>query len=907
MKQFVCILAVVMSAFISPVWGAGAPVPGVIQAEDYNSGGEGVAYHDTTAGNTGGAYRSDNVDIEAGAGAVNGNNVGWIVAGEWLNFTVNVSTSGTYQVRYRVASQLAGPFTVQLSVDGQPADAVTFSGTGGWYNWSNVDSPAPFTLSNGTHTVRLDFSSTDFNLDEFEFSMTGNVDTNVPPYLNPTNSVTVRVDDLMSRMSLDEKIGQMCQATKSALASPADVRNFYLGSLLSGGGEGPEVNTPAAWADMIDAYQAQALSTPLQIPILYGIDAVHGNNNVYGSTIFPHNIGLGATRNPELIAQAAQVTAAEVAATGANWTFAPTMAVARNEAWGRTYESFSEDTDLVTELSVAAIEGFQGAAISSPSNILATAKHFAGDGGTAGGVDQGNTVLDEATFRELHVAPYIDAIAAGAKTIMVSFSSWNGVKMHGHSYMLTDVLKGELGFEGFLISDWAGVDQVNPNYSTAVVQSINAGMDMVMVPYQYANFLSILKTAVLAGQISTNRIDDAVRRILTVKFEAGLFEDPYAQRELLADVGSAAHRAVARQAVAESMVVLKNDANLLPLAKDLTRIHVAGKNADNLGYQCGGWTMSWQGGSGATTIGTTIRQGIESTVSAGTTVTYSLDGTGAAGADVGIVVVGETPYAEGAGDTSNLNLSSSDLSAINNVRAAGIPVIVILVSGRPMFVESELPNWDAFIAAWLPGTEGQGVADVLFGDTFPVGILSHSWPRNSQIPVNLGDAGYDPLFPYGFSVHVAGDIDTDGLADRWEALHGLDPYDDGSVNPEFGATGNPDGDAGDNLYEFRSGTHPQLAESILRILDVQSVPVSNAVYVTTHTVPGYHYGIDYTETLGTSMVWNAFANQSNGIGTWIETSSVETNHTFVDDFTPSTSGGAPSAGQRFYRIRSTAP
>jgi hypothetical protein len=290
-------------------------------------------------------------------------------------------------------------------------------------------------------------------------------------------------------------------------------------------------------------------------------------------------------------------------------------------------------------------------------------------------------------------------------------------------------------------------------------------------------------------------------------------------------------------------------------------------------------------------------------------VTYSLDGTGASGADVGIVVVGETPYAEGAGDNSNPSLSASDIIAINNVRATGIPVIVILVSGRPMFVETELPNWDAFIAAWLPGTEGQGVADVLFGNTFPVGILSHSWPRNAQIPINLGDPDYDPLFACGYSVYVNGDIDNDGLTDRWEALHGLDPYDDGSIDPDNGAAGNPDGDEGSNLYELNTGTHPQRAESIFRIMDVQHAVISNqpSFHVTSYTVPGYQYGIDYAEMLGTSVVWNAFANPANGTGTWLETSSTETNHTFVDDFTPATSGGATAAESRFYRIRSVAP
>ncbi|NDV62926.1 carbohydrate-binding protein [Puniceicoccales bacterium CK1056] len=725
-----------------------------------------------------------------------------------------------------------------------------------------------------------------------------------PVYLDPTASVSDRVDDLLSRMTLDEKIGQMTQANIGSVSPKSDITDYYLGSLLSGGGEAPATNSPLAWADMIDDFQDYALATTLQIPLLYGIDAVHGHNNVYGATIFPHNIGLGATRNPDLIRQTAEVTAIEVAATGAHWTFAPAVSVARNEWWGRTYESFSEDTALVSEMGVAALQGFQGTDLTADTSILGTVKHFAGDGGTDNGIDQGNTILDEATLREIHLAPYVDAIAAGARTIMVSYSSWNGVKLHGSQYLLTDVLKGEMGFDGFLISDWAGVDQVNGNYSVAVITAINAGVDMVMVPYNYINFITTLRNAVNAGQVSQARIDDAVRRILTVKFESGLFETPYADRHLLGQVGSAAHRAVARQAVAESLVVIKNDNQLVPLAKDLSRIHVAGKNADDLGNQCGGWTISWQGSSGATTIGTTIRQAIADTVSPGTTVSYSLDGSGAAGADVGIVVVGETPYAEGAGDDTNLSLDPSDLAAINNVRAAGIPVIVILVSGRPMYIESHLPNWDAFIAAWLPGTEGQGVADVLFGDVFSTGTLSHSWPKDFSVPVNFGDAGYDPLFPFGFSIYVEGDMDGDNMTDLWEVRNAFDPYDDGTLYPLLGPAGNPDGDIGDNLYEFESGTDPHSASSVFKVMSFQvdsAAPQDNA-QVTVTTVPGYIYTIEYNDgDLENPSSWNAFTNQDNGIGTWLETSATESTFTFIDDFTPDTSGSG-TLTKRFYRV-----
>ena len=501
-------------------------------------------------------------------------------------------------------------------------------------------------------------------------------------------------------------------------------------------------------------------------------------------------------------------------------------------------------------MGAAEITGFQG----TTTNVLACAKHFAGDGGTlwgtgaSGKIDQGNTVADDATFQTLFLAPYQPAIAAGAMTIMVSFSSVNGVKMHTNTNLITNVLKGQMGFTGFVISDWAGINAIDSNYSNAVVKAVNAGIDMVMVPDIYQTFQSYLKGAVLSGQVPSNRVDDAVSRILSVKFQAGVFEQPYARRQFLADVGSAAHRAVARQAVAESLVVLKNNSNLIPLPKNLSRIHVAGKNANNLGNQCGGWTISWQGGAGAITTGTTILQGISNAVSAGTAVTYSLNGTGAAGANVGIAVVGETPYAEGNGDTTNLFLSASDLVTITNMHAAGIPVIVILVSGRPMYVESQITNWNAFIAAWLPGTEGEGVADVLFGDVFPRGMLSFSWPRNNQVPVNVGDAGYNPLFAYGYSVYANG---------------------------------------------------------VFRIVNAASSMASNAptFSVTVSTMPGYKYTIQYADQLPVNpSSWNAFTNAGNGFGTWTETGSTESTHTFVDDFTALTSGEAPSA-TRYYRVR----
>ncbi|MCL5020810.1 MAG: glycoside hydrolase family 3 C-terminal domain-containing protein, partial [Bacteroidetes bacterium] len=513
------------------------------------------------------------------------------------------------------------------------------------------------------------------------------------------------------------------------------------------------INAASSWADMCDQFQSYALQSRLRIPLLYGIDAVHGNNNVKGAVIFPHDIGMGCTRDPLLVEKAARVTAEEVVGTGINWAFAPCIAVARDIRWGRTYESFGETPELQAEMADAMVKGFQCANLSDRSSVLACAKHFVGDGGTEEGKDQGNTVCDEATLRRIHLPGYIQAIKDGVGSIMVSYSSWNGLKMSANRYLLTDVLKGELGFKGFLVSDWAAIDQLQGDYSTQVETAVNAGIDMVMVPDNYKRFISTLVALVNDGKVPMSRIDDAVRRILREKFLMGLFDHPYADRSLTATVGSSDHREIARECVRESLVLLKNENKVLPISKNLKKIVVAGKNADDLGNQCGGWTISWQGSSGDITTGTTIFQGIKEVVSPNTDVVYSRDGSGAAGADVGIVVLGETPYAEGAGDRTDLSLSSEDLAAIENVKKAGIPVVVVLVSGRPMIVNSALADCDAFIAAWLPGTEGEGVADVLFGDYKPTGKLSHSWPRSmSQIPISYGDPNYDPLFPYGFGL-----------------------------------------------------------------------------------------------------------------------------------------------------------
>ena len=570
-----------------------------------------------------------------------------------------------------------------------------------------------------------------------------------------SNNQTIdqKVESLLNQMTLQEKVGQMTQADRSALQNIQDIKNYYLGSLLSGGGSAPADNSPSGWADMYDSYQNIALQTRLKIPLIYGIDAVHGNNNVKSAVIFPHNIGMGCTWDPVLVQKAAEVTAEEVVGTGINWTFSPCIAVARDIRWGRTYESFGETPEIQQIMSKVEVLGYQGTDLLSPTSILACAKHYVGDGGTTGGTDQGNMQCDEATLRAIHIPGYISAIKAGVGSIMVSFSSWNGEKMSENKYLLNDVLKGELGFKGFLVSDWGALYQLKGDFKTQIAAAINAGIDMVMVPTDYKGFISSLISDVNDGSISISRINDAVKRILTIKMEKGLFDHPLTNRTYTAQVGSVAHRKVARDCVNESLVLLKNANNILPLKKNLSKIFVAGKNANDLGNQCGGWTISWQGSSGSITTGTTILQAINSAVSSSTQVIFSQDGTGGQGADAAIVVIGETPYAEGSGDRTDLSISNADYQTLVNVKNANVPTVVILISGRPMILTNILTLSDAIVASWLPGTEGEGVADVIFGDFNPVGKLTHSWPRNmNQIPINYGDQNYDPLFPYKFGL-----------------------------------------------------------------------------------------------------------------------------------------------------------
>ncbi|MCZ0986744.1 glycoside hydrolase family 3 protein [Streptomyces diastatochromogenes] len=608
------------------------------------------------------------------------------------------------------------------------------------------------------------------------------VDAHGLPYLDAKLPFRRRVADLLSRMSLAEKAGQMTQAERGAVGGGGDIATYALGSLLSGGGSTPTPNTPEAWARMIDAFQLRAQATRFQIPLIYGVDAVHGHNNLAGATVMPHNIGMGATRDPELAERAGAVTAAEVRATGIPWDFAPCLCVSRDERWGRSYESFGEDPALVQSMETV-IQGLQGRAdgrdLSRNDKVLATAKHFVGDGGTQYGssttgtytIDQGVTKVTRQQLEAVHLAPFQTAVDRGIGTVMPSYSSLDvlgdgqgPVKMHARADMINGVLKNRMGFDGFVISDWNAIDQLPGDYASHVRTSVNAGLDMMMVPYGYKDFTGTLVDEVRAGRISEQRIDDAVSRILTQKFELGLFEHPYADTTGAAAIGSPAHRAVAREAAAESQVLLKNTGGLLPLKKS-EKVYVAGSDADDIGNQSGGWTLTWQGSSGNTAPGTTILQGMRA---AGGNVTYSKDASAPTdGYDVGVVVVGETPYAEGVGDVGNghsLQLSAADRAAVDRVCAA-MKCAVLIVSGRPQLIGDRLDRIDALVASWLPGTEGEGVADVLYGRRPFTGQLPVTWPRSeSQLPINVGDESYDPQFPYGWGLTTLTRVPQGGTA-----------------------------------------------------------------------------------------------------------------------------------------------
>jgi len=580
--------------------------------------------------------------------------------------------------------------------------------------------------------------------------------------------VNDRVAALLSQMTLDEKIGQMTQIEKNAIDA-TNAAAFNLGSILSGGGGFPSPNTPQAWYDMVTAYQQAALGTRLGIPIIYGVDAVHGHNNVEGATIFPQNVGMGATNDPALVQQACAATALEMNATGVRWDFGPVVAVPQDIRWGRTFEGYGEDTDLVSRLGAACIEGLQGSGLSADDTAAATAKHFIGDGGTAFGsstasgptgpylLDQGVDQMDEATLLRLFLPPYLAAVDSGARIVMVSYSSTTAGKVHGDHHLVTDILKGQLAFTGFVVSDWGGVDQVVPgDYPASLAQGINAGIDMVMVPTDYVRFITTMKSQVQAGTIKQDRIDDAVTRILRVKFEMGLFEKPMPAAGRVAEVGKDADRAIARTAVARSAVLLRTSPNVLPIAASGKMVLLAGEGADDVGIQSGGWTITWQGAAGQITSGTTIQGALKARL--GDNLTFDRNAAFPAGtkADIGVVVVAERPYAEGVGDSSTLALPSEDVALLAKVRPLVNKLIAVVLSGRPMIL-GDAASADAVVEAWLPGTEAAGLADVLLGDKPFVGTTPYTWPKKAADAARAGKSACDgAVYPVGYGLDATG-------------------------------------------------------------------------------------------------------------------------------------------------------
>jgi beta-glucosidase len=590
-----------------------------------------------------------------------------------------------------------------------------------------------------------------------------------------------RITDLMATMTVEEKVGQLVQGDIASI-TPDDLRKYRLGSILAGGNSDPGGRydaSPAEWLALADAFYDASMDTSQggkAIPVIFGIDAVHGQSNIVGATLFPHNIGLGAARNPELIRRIGEITALETRTTGMEWTFAPTVAVPQDDRWGRTYEGYSESPDIVASYSVAVVEGLQGK-VGSPAfldgrHVIASVKHFLGDGGTTNGKDQGDTKISEADLMRIHAAGYPPAIAAGAQTAMASFNSVNGEKMHGHKPYLTDALKGRMNFGGFVVGDWNGHGHVKGCTTTDCPATINAGLDMAMASDSWKGFYETTLAAVKAGTISQERLDDAVRRILRVKFRLGLFDagkpSSRAVGGQFALLGSPEHRAVARQAVRESLVLLKNAGGVLPLSPK-QRILVAGDGANDVGKQAGGWTLNWQG------TGTTrkdfpnadsIYEGIaQQAKAAGGDAVLSVDGTYTQKPDVAVVVFGEDPYAEFQGDLQTLQYKpghDSDLQLLKRLKAEGIPVVAVFLSGRPLWMNREINAADAFVAAWLPGSEGAGIADVLLRKADGsvqhdfTGKLSFSWPRTAvQYANNVGQEGYAPLFAFGFGLTYA--------------------------------------------------------------------------------------------------------------------------------------------------------
>lgn len=583
----------------------------------------------------------------------------------------------------------------------------------------------------------------------------GAVDKSV--YMDPTQDVETRVEALLAQMTLEEKAAQLLQPEQSGL-DPEDVKKYGIGSVLSGGGSAPQAGNKAQdWQNRINELKQAALDSRLGIPLLYGVDAVHGNNNVYGATVFPHNIGLGATGNEELIEQIGRATAEEIRACGIQWTFAPTLGNAQNERWGRTYECFSEDASVVARMGAAYIRGFQGAADSEEyldeSHVLACAKHYIGEGYTTDGVNQGNVEMTEEEFDALLESgildPYTAALNDGVRTVMVSFNSVNGVKCHENKHLIQEILKDQLGFTGLVVSDYNGVQQTSGlTYKDQIMLALDAGIDLFMEPYTWEECMKAIVRLVEEGDISMERLDDAVSRVLRVKFEAGLFEETVGgekEQELLENFGSEEHRQIARQAVRESLVLLKNDmvgdVDALTALREASDIQVVGQKAYDIGAQCGGWTISWEGHTGKITQGTTIIEGIAAaTEDQGVTLSHNASGKVEETKDAVIAVFGEGPYVETGGDrtTEGLQISANDKTVLEGLRNClerrddDIPVVAIIIAGRPLPITEYLDMFDAVIMAWLPGTEGEGVADVLFGDYDFTGILPITWMADSQ-------------------------------------------------------------------------------------------------------------------------------------------------------------------------------
>jgi beta-glucosidase len=598
-----------------------------------------------------------------------------------------------------------------------------------------------------------------------------------------------KIDALIAKMTLEQKVGQTIQPEIRNI-SLADIKKYHIGSILNGGGSFPNNNKSSKaedWVALADSFHKASMEPAengIAIPIMWGTDAVHGHNNVIGAVLYPHNIALGATRNPDLIKKIGAATAAEISVTGIGWSFAPTVAVVRDDRWGRTYESYSENPELVKAFAGKMVEGLQGDANTpnflSGKHVIATAKHYLGDGGTKGGIDRGDTVVSEEELVRIHAQGYVTAIEAGVQTIMASFNSWQGDRMHGHKYLLTDILKNRMGFDGLVVGDWNGHEFVAGCTKNNCAQAFNAGIDIFMVPDDWKLLYENTLAQVKRGVISQTRLDDAVRRILRVKMRAGLFEMGFPSSHLLAGkneiLGSAAHRAIARQAVRESLVLLKNNNKLLPI-KAGSKILVAGDGADNIGKQAGGWSISWQGTGNVNSDfpgATSIYKGIVDAAKLnGSKVTLSADGSYKQKPDIAVVVFGENPYAEMQGDINKVDYASDkELKLLQKLKAQGIPVVSLFITGRPLWVNPELNASDAFAVIWQPGTEGAGVADVIIPDAKNkarfdfTGKLSFSWPASpDQTSLNIGQENYSPLFAYGYGLSYADNASLENLSE----------------------------------------------------------------------------------------------------------------------------------------------